>query len=63
MEDEVCNIVLKMVQDAQGNDVLIRYLLAGILQVKGSQSRLTVDMEARILHPSQTILQFNRVGD
>ena len=43
MEDQVYNIVLNMVKDAQGNNVLMRHLLAGILQVKGNQSRLIVN--------------------
>ena len=63
MEEQVCNIMRQMVQDAQGNDVLMRHLLAGILRVKGSQSRLTVDIESGILHPSQSIPQFDIADD
>ena len=36
MEDQVCTVVQQMVEDAKGNDVLMRHLLVGILYVKGS---------------------------
>ena len=36
MEDQVQDIVLEMLEDAEGNDVLVRHLLAGILRLKGS---------------------------
>ena len=63
MEEQVCTLVRQMVEDAQGNDVLMRHLLAGILYVKGSQSRLIVDMENRILHPSQSVPEFDILDD
>ena len=63
MEEQVCSVVRQMVQDAQGNDVFMRHLLAGILRVKGSHSRLNVDMEFGILHPSQSVPQFDILDD
>ena len=36
MEEQVYSVVRHMVQDVQGNDVLMRHLLAGILRVKGA---------------------------
>ena len=48
----------EMVQDAEGNDVLLRHLLAGILCLKRSQSRLAADMECGVVHPSQTVPEF-----
>ena len=56
-------IVHHMLEDADGNDVLLRHLLVGILRLKGSQSRLTVDIESGTVHPSQTIPKFERVDD
>ena len=58
MEDQVWNTVLEILQDAEGNDVLLRHLLAGILRLKGSQSRLAGDIECGVLHPSQTVPEF-----
>ena len=52
MEDEVWKIVHKLVQDAEGNDVLLRHLLAGVQLLKGTQLKLTLDMERGVLHPS-----------
>ena len=63
LEGHVHNIVHHMLEDAEGNDVLLRHLLAGILRLKGSQSRLVVDIEFEILHPSQTVPEFERVDD
>ena len=63
MEEQVCNLVRQMVEDAQGNNVLMRHLLAGILWMKGSQSRLIVDMENGILHSSQSVPQFDIPDD
>ena len=61
MEDQVCNTLLNMVTKAQGNDVLMRHLLAGILRVKGSQSRLIVDMDSGVVYPSQNTPQFDTI--
>ena len=58
MEDQVWNTVLEMLEDAEGSDVLLRHLLADILRLKGSQSRLARDIECGVLHPSQTIPEF-----
>ena len=61
IEDQVCDIVINMVTEAQGNDVLMRHLLVDILRVKGSQSRLIVDMDSGVVHPSQNTLQFDTI--
>ena len=63
MEEQVYSVVRQMVEDAQGNDVFMRNLLAGILQVKGSESKLIIDMESGILHPSQSVPQFDILDD
>ena len=63
MEEQVCTVVQQMVEDAERNDVFMRHLLAGILRVKGSQSRLIVDMENGILHPLQSVPEFNIPND
>ena len=44
------NTISSMIKEAEENDVLMRHLLAGILHVKDSQSRLIVDMDSRVLH-------------
>ena len=58
MEVQVCNIVLSMLREVQGNNVLMRHLLEDMLRIKGKQSRLIVDIESGVLHPSQSIPQF-----
>ena len=63
LEGQVCKIVHHMLEDVEGNNVLLRHLLAGILRLKGSQSRLAMDIESGILHPSQSIPEFERVDD
>ena len=55
------NTVSSMITEAQGNDVLLRHLLAEVLHVKGSQSRLVADMECGILHPAQSTHYFEIV--
>ena len=63
MEEEVWKIVQKLIQDAEGNDVLLRHLLSGVQRLKGTQSKLTVDMERGVLHPSQKTPHFDIVQD
>ena len=63
VEQEVWNTVSSMITEAQEKEVLLRHLLAGVLHLKGSQSRLVVDMECGILHPSQSAPYFESVQD
>ena len=61
MEQEVWNTISSMITEAQGNDVLLRQLLAGVLYVKGSQSRLIADIDCGILHPTQSAPYFKTI--
>ena len=61
IEEEVRNMISSMILQAQGNDVLLRHLLAGVLRVKGSQARLLADMDCGIIHPSQNTPYFETV--
>ena len=61
MEEEVWNTISSMIEEAKENDVFMRHLLAGLLRVKGSHSRLIADMHCGILHPTQSTPYFETV--